>query len=204
MPFSKFLDSAFLLRWRAIILFVLMLLSVNSAVFFGGRTLLPITSTLGICSPPCGYAGPSAAHLTAVDPWGALNVDYIYDVYTAQTVWHGSLPFWNPYEGLGQPFLANDLSAVFYPVNWLHLLLPYAWWDVVYVVNWWLAAVFLSTYLQLLGVAEAAALVGGAAILASGFFQCYLPSREISAVAAWWPLLLYGVERSLGEPGWRW
>ena len=28
--------------------------------------------------------------------------------------------------------------------------------------------------------------------------------RELPAAAAWWPLLLYGVERAMREPGWRW
>lgn len=106
---------------------LLMLLSVNSAVFFGGRTLLPLTSSPGLLLPPYGYTGPAADYLTTLDPLGSLNHSYAYDVYAERTLRQGELPLWNPYQGLGQPFMANSLSAVFYPLNWFHLLLPYAW-----------------------------------------------------------------------------
>src|SRR6185369_5363974 len=58
-------------------------------------------------------------------------------------------------------------------------------------------------YLRRIEVEKGAALVGAGVILGSGFFQIYLPLREVPAVAAWWPLLLYGVERTVHDPTWR-
>jgi hypothetical protein len=204
MHLSKYQRNSFLRRGKAIVLLLLMFVGVNSVVFFGGRTLLPITSTPGIMMPPYGYTGPSVNSLSTIDPWASMNQDYTFDAYATQSIRHGIMPFWSPYQGLGQPFLANGVSAVFYPLYRLHLILPPAWWDVVYMLNWFLAAIFLYMYLRLVNVQSEAALVGGAAIFASGFFQSYLLLRCVPAAAAWWPLLLYGVERAIQQPAWRW
>jgi hypothetical protein len=39
----------------------------------------------------------------------------------------GNIPFWNPYYYCGQPFLANPVTAVFYPSTLLFLILPFPW-----------------------------------------------------------------------------
>jgi len=39
----------------------------------------------------------------------------------------GELPLWNPYQGLGFPVLADPLYGVFYPPNWLLLLVGPGW-----------------------------------------------------------------------------
>ena len=102
---------------------------INSAVLFYNRTLLPIAAgNMVVPGQPFGYKGPGLDWTTTVDPLGSMNVCYAFDAYTAHCLKHGIMPFWDPYQGLGQPFLASGLSAVFYPVNWLHLVLPPAWW----------------------------------------------------------------------------
>jgi len=42
-------------------------------------------------------------------------------------LWHetGGLPLWNPLVNMGQPFAANPHSAVFHPLSWLFLILPW-------------------------------------------------------------------------------
>ncbi|MBW1788672.1 MAG: hypothetical protein JRK53_18960 [Deltaproteobacteria bacterium] len=140
---------------------------------------------------------------TTMDPFASFCANFAYDAYTVNTVKKGELPFWNPYQGLGQPLLSNGFSALFYPPNWLRLVLPPAWWDMVYLVNWFLAALFLYLYLRFMGVGKGPALVGAAAIFSNGYFAGLLALREVVAVSAWWPLLLYGVERAIREPSWR-
>lgn len=39
----------------------------------------------------------------------------------------GNIPFWNPYYYCGQPFLANPVTAVFYPSTLIFLALPFSW-----------------------------------------------------------------------------
>jgi hypothetical protein len=178
---------------------------INSSVLFYNRTLLPIApSSMVVPERPFRYKGPYLDWTTTVDPFGSMNVCYAFDAYTAHCLKKGIVPYWDPYQGLGQPFLASGLSAVLYPVNWLHLVLPPAWWDVVFLLNWLLGALFLFAYLRLINLEPEAALVGACAVFACGAIQVYLPLREVPAVAAWWPLLLYAVERTCREPAWRW
>nr|MBN1228492.1 hypothetical protein [Anaerolineae bacterium] len=45
--------------------------------------------------------------------------------FLRNSVWQqGQWPFWNPQKMLGQPFAANPLSKVWYPPQWLVLVLP--------------------------------------------------------------------------------
>jgi hypothetical protein len=178
---------------------------INSAVLFHNKTLLPIApSNMIVPERPYGYKGPSLDWTTTVDPFGSLNVCYAFDAFTSHCAKQGVMPFWDPYQGLGQPFLAVGLSAVLYPVNWLHLVLPQAWWDIVFLLNWFLGALFLYCYLRLFDIEPPAALIGGLAMFACGAIEVYLPLREVPAVAAWWPLLLYAIERTYQQPAWRW
>ncbi|MBL6764503.1 MAG: hypothetical protein ISQ14_06065, partial [Verrucomicrobiae bacterium] len=39
-------------------------------------------------------------------------------------IWSGGLPLWNPFVGLGRPFLADTQNAVFYPPLWLVVIGP--------------------------------------------------------------------------------
>src|SRR5271166_2560544 len=185
------------------ILLLLTLVSFYSPVFFAGRSLIPIGLDTVMGPRPYKYAGPLPSTPSTNDPVSSLNLDFAFDAYTARVLQGGRLPFWNPYQGLGQSYLDNETTAVFYPPNWLHLVLPPAWWDMVYLLNGLLAASFLYLYLRFIGLDEWAALIGGATFIANGLFQIYLPMRELPAVAAWFPLLLYAVERTAQEPSWR-
>ena len=52
--------------------------------------------------------------------WGTASLQFIpWTQFLYDSLLDGIFPFWNPYNGLGVPFLANHQSAVFYPLNWL-------------------------------------------------------------------------------------
>jgi hypothetical protein len=195
-------------RYRGLVPLValfLTLISIQSAIVFGNRTLIPLIGGNSTSQgSPYGYTGPSPNWTTTSDPSGGLNFSYADDIFTAQQMREGGLPFWNPYQGLGHPFLANNLSAPLYPINWLIAILPPSLFDIVYLLNWFLFAVFLALYLGELGISRWYAVVGAMPLLVSGQMQINLPLREIGASGAWFGLLLYGIERGLREPAWRW
>lgn len=184
---------------------VLILISLNSDIFFGGRTLLPIAPSYTVLpTVPAGYTGPISNGFTSIDPAGTLNVSYAFDAFTQTAVSHGHLPLWNPYQGLGQPFISNGISSVLSPFTWIATLISPAWWDVVYLLPWLLAAIFIFAYLRLWKLDRGASLLGATTVLASGLIQFYVILREYGGVIAWMPVLLYGIERTLQEPTWRW
>src|SRR5260370_40053072 len=103
-----------------LLLLVITFALINSAVLFCGRTLIPIVpSNMVVPNHPYGYKGPSLDWTTTVDPYGSMNVCYAFDAYFANCLKKRTIPFWAPYQCLGQPFLAARLSALLYPVNWL-------------------------------------------------------------------------------------
>jgi hypothetical protein len=44
-----------------------------------------------------------------------------------ESVWHGELPLWNPYNNCGLPFLAQWNTMALYPLSLIYLLLPLPW-----------------------------------------------------------------------------
>ncbi len=55
--------------------------------------------------------------------WGTASLQFIpWYQYFFDTLLNGDFPLWNPYNGMGVPFLANHQSGIFYPLNWLLLI----------------------------------------------------------------------------------
>src|ERR1700733_13267427 len=73
--------------------------------------------------------GGFAAGLCFREPNVLQSVDYVNFHapnfhFLKEAVHEGRLPLWNPYIGLGRPFLAYIESAVFYPPTYLMCLGP--------------------------------------------------------------------------------
>jgi Bacterial membrane protein YfhO len=47
--------------------------------------------------------------------------------FQRECLWHGQLPFWNPYNSCGVPFLAQWNTLALYPFSLIYLLLPLTW-----------------------------------------------------------------------------
>jgi hypothetical protein len=124
-------------------------------------------------------------------PWRQLAFDMLRA---------GQWPLWNPYLGNGAPLLANYQTAIFYPPNWLGMILP------LDVAMAWLAALHLSwagagmaALARGLGLKPLGQAVAG---LAFGMSQ-YLVARAgfvtINSAAAWLPWLVWAVERHFDD-----
>ena len=49
---------------------------------------------------------------------------YMINNFAADCWRHGSIPMWNPYIMMGQPFLGEGQAALFHPLSWLFIALP--------------------------------------------------------------------------------
>jgi hypothetical protein len=47
--------------------------------------------------------------------------------YHRESFWRGALPFWNPYNNCGMPFLAQWNTLTLYPLSLFYLLFPLSW-----------------------------------------------------------------------------
>jgi hypothetical protein len=110
----------------------------------------------------------------------------------------GTLPLWNPYLGHGAPLLANYQTAVFYPPNWLALVVPLdlasGWLAALHLAGAGLGMVALARALGLRPLGQAmAGLVFGISqyqVARVGFFS-------INAAVTWLPWLIWAVERQI-------
>lgn len=111
--------------------------------------------------------------------------------FTAEELRHGRLPLWNAYSASGEPWLANPQTAVFYPLAWLFVALPFA---TAYTL-------FLALHVMLAGwgalllfnrfASQGAALAAALALMFCGPTMSLLDINDNLATFAWIPLVLW-------------
>jgi hypothetical protein len=112
-------------------------------------------------------------------------------LFTAQHLRVGRIPLWNPYNGSGEPWLANPQTAIFYPPAWLFVILPFS---TAYVGYLFLHSLLLGggAYLLFRRNAAPLAAVGGAmALMLSGPILSMLDVSNNFTTFAWLPLLMW-------------
>ncbi len=151
-------------------------------------TLLFLGETL---YPPRGFA------IGAHDMRGLF---YPWFTYLRDSIEGGNLPFWDPYQFLGYPFLSNPQVAFFYPPTWLALILP-----INVAISWiiafhiWLSAVGMFFFVRQMGGSWMANLLAAIIYGFSGFTSARLWAGHIGLLAtfAWLPWLLWATSWSV-------
>ncbi len=112
----------------------------------------------------------------------------------------GNLALWNPHIYAGAPFLGGMQSALLYPVNWLHLVLP-----LPLAINWtialnvWLLGAFMYAWALRRGIHPFAALVAAAVAMFCAPHFLRIHAGHLAALAAmpWIPLVLLAIDEWL-------
>jgi len=141
---------------------------------------------------------------------GGDLVSFLWPMYrfAARSLRAGLVPLWNPHLYSGAPFVADNQSGLFYPVNLLAFAIfgepSYGVMEGLVVFHVWLAGAGLFGLARGLGLRRPAALAGGMAFALSDLFVTHVGNLNLNATAAWLPLLLLLTHRALtGEsPGW--
>ena len=152
----------------------------------------PISWTAGIshsiCRVTCGrpMIDPNVGFLT--QPLGHL---------AAMDLLHGHMPWWNPYEGLGQPLAGEMQGASLFPLTLLFALSSgLVWFHVILEAIAGLCTYFLSRRLSIPVVFATAA---GALFALNGTYA-WLGNAVLNPVA-FLPMLLLGVEMIIESAG---
>lgn len=186
-----------------VVLFTLFCLYLCPATL-GGRALLPadvlFTDPVWQAQAPADFVRPA----------NALLVDQIYQfypwrVFAKQELLQNRLPLWNPYVYSGTPFIANDQSAVFYPINLLLWGLP------GYLIPGWsaclrllVAALGMYVLLQTWQKSVTASLIAGVAF-ALGSFTIPLLGHPHTNVGVWLPWMILTADQIVfSQHPWRW
>lgn len=113
----------------------------------------------------------------------------------------GEFPLWNPYIFTGTPLWANTQSALFYPLNLFHYVLPPPLgFTVSSLLKLLMGCVLMHLFLRQLGLTHWAALFGG---LGFGFcaFTVFWLNHPHSNVTTLIPLCFLVTERLVRQPG---
>ncbi|MFH1681444.1 MAG: hypothetical protein ABIH26_12490 [Candidatus Eisenbacteria bacterium] len=125
-----------------------------------------------------------------------LEQNYPYRAFEAEELRAGRLPFWNPYQFCGMPFVADIQAATFYPLNaGLALFvrdgrLAPVWVEAVSVLHALLGGFFLYLLVRYRTRCSYASILAGTSWALSGFFVVRMIHLNVLSVVAWTPLLL--------------
>lgn len=119
---------------------------------------------------------------------------------------NGVIPLWNPYVFSGMPYFATIKNAIFYPLNFLYLILP-----VGNAINWTMALhLFLSglsmyCLLKHYGIGRFGATVAGIVYTynAPHIMHIYPGHPNLLATTAWMPLMFLLLDRFIKGEGLR-
>jgi len=119
----------------------------------------------------------------------------------------GEFPLWNPYVFLGMPFVANLQSAMFYPLNWLCVALPFAQainWGIVLGV--YLSGVFTYLLARVLGIGWQGAVIAAMTFMfgAPQLLRVYEGHWCHLCAITWVPALFLCAEQLMRTGRWGW
>lgn len=119
----------------------------------------------------------------------------------------GNVPLWNPHIYGGAPYFGGMQAALFYPVNWLFLVLPTAAafnWTIA--IGVWLLGCFMWLWGRRRGLGPAAAFVAAALLMFSGPHFLHIHAGHVTNLPAmtWVPLIFLALDEWLDSRRPRW
>lgn len=119
----------------------------------------------------------------------------------------GHIPLWNPHIFCGTPYMASFQSALFYPPNWVHLIVPVglgiSWYCAIHT---FLMGFFTSLWARYRGASPLAQTLAGVMMMFSGQFFLHLFAGHLPhlGVMVWIPLILLSLDALADGKTWRW
>ena len=144
---------------------------------------------------------------------GGDLVSFLYPMYrfAARSFWNGEIPLWNPYLYAGAPFVSDNQSGLFYPVNLLLFLFnpnfSYRTLQWLVLFHFWLAGA--GMYVCVRGwrredrIRPFPALLSAFTFMFSGVFIVHIGNLNLNAVMSWLPLALLALHRAIEADAWR-
>ena len=119
--------------------------------------------------------------------------------YAFEEVRAGRLPLWNPYQLCGTPFLAVTYVGLFYPPNWIYLLVNVPTGiEVAFLLHMLFGAVGMWLFARHLQLGWLAGIASGLTFMWSGFVSHWANQPQLFAGLAWAPWTLLATHAALG------
>ncbi|NUQ01950.1 MAG: hypothetical protein HUU35_19055, partial [Armatimonadetes bacterium] len=135
--------------------------------------------------------------------YGDITLQFVpWRAFARAEMLRGVLPLWLPDVYCGTPFLANDQSALLYPLHLLALPLSApATIALGYLLHLYLSAAGGYAFARRLGRSPVAALVAGLSYGLGGYVVSKQQFPSLAYTIAWLPWLFWAARRLQTEPG---
>jgi hypothetical protein len=123
-----------------------------------------------------------------------LRMHSLYQGYLRQAVLGGHFPLWNPYIGLGRPFMADMETATLYPPSYLMIPFGVTGGVAVSVILHMTIAIYGGVrFGRVLGCSRGASALIGIGLVLSGPLSARLSAGIMDGFFSlcWWPVLLW-------------
>ena len=118
--------------------------------------------------------------------------------YHRDSFWRGEIPFWNPFNNCGLPFLAQWNTMVFYPLSLIYLLLPMPWsLGLFCLFHLWLAALGMFVLARSYTGSSIASAAAGLGFAFSGLLLSSLKYPNNIAALGLMPWTIWALEAAL-------
>lgn len=138
-------------------------------------------------------------------PWDALGFFYPYLSYVHEELRHFRLPLWTPYAFSGFPIIGDPEAQIFYPPNWLFVLIhpfspmPFKLVEIQIILHFFLAGLFMFYLAKDFTGHRLPAWFGGVLFMASGTMVAHTEHLATINAMAWYPLVFLLARRGLLE-----
>ena len=139
----------------------------------------------------------------AIFPWDAPDQFYPLQTFVHEELRHFRLPLWDPYVMSGYPIVGDVSAQIFYPINWLYVIilpnapLPYRLMEIHEIFHFFLAGLFMYLLARDFVESELAALLAGLLFMSSGAMVAHTQHTPLIASVAWYPLVFLMARRAL-------
>lgn len=114
-----------------------------------------------------------------------------------ESLTHGIIPFWNPYQQLGTPFMANIKPLVFYPFNIFFILGEIPAWHLLLFGQIFLSMLFCFVLARDFKLKILPSIFTALAFSLNSFMIGLLQFGTDAHTMIWWPLILLFTKRYL-------
>jgi hypothetical protein len=122
--------------------------------------------------------------------------------FQKQCFWHGQIPFWDPYNYCGIPFLAQWNTMPLYPPSLIYLLLPLTWsLSFFCLLHLWFGGLGMYFLARRWAGNDFAAAFAGTAFSFSGMTLNLLMWPSHTATWSWMPWVVLAVESAWRDGG---
>jgi hypothetical protein len=140
-------------------------------------------------------------------PWGysgqiLLKNPYMQDSIAQMYPWkqlvfdsfrRGIIPFWNPYQFTGIPFMASMKPMVFYPLSVFGLLGDVTGWNLLLLSQIALSLLFTYLFTRSLSIGKLGSIMSAVTFSFCSLMACVLEFGSEGHAILWMPMILFGI-----------